>query len=80
MSGPPEPEELESALKQYAIYERPIDYPEGYVVREWLITAGEALPGHSWRAATLEEARAQLPEGVSKLPDFGDPNALEVWM
>lgn len=81
MSGP-EPEDLERAVKHYAIYAHPDDFREGYVVREWLIAAGHTLPGERWHAATLEEARALLPAGVTKIAD-GDPQErkiVEVWM
>jgi hypothetical protein len=77
-----QPEDLEGALKQYAIYERPSDHPGGYVVREWLVTAGTALPGDSSRAETLDAARALLPEGVTRISgqDPNEPQIVEVWM
>lgn len=83
MEGGPQPEDLEKALKQYAIYEHPDDHPEGYVLREWLILPGQTLPGDSHKVATLEAARALLPVGVSKVSQGPDPDApklVEVWM
>jgi deferrochelatase/peroxidase EfeB len=79
----PQPEDLEKALKQYAIYERPDDHPESYVLREWLILPGQTLPGDSHKVATLEAARALLPAGVSKVSEGPEPDApklVEVWM
>jgi hypothetical protein len=71
----------ETQIKQYAIYERPTDYPEGYVVREWLVTSAGAQPGQSWRAATLEAARDLLPAGTERVAaEDPDPAILEVWM
>jgi len=83
MGAEPQPEDLEKALKQYAIYERPDDHPEGCVLREWLVLPGQTLPGDSHKVATLEEARALLPDGVSKVSEGPEPDApklVEVWM
>jgi hypothetical protein len=83
MEDGPQPEDLEKALKQYAIYEHPDDHPEGYVLREWLILPGQTLPGDSHKVATLEAARALLPAGVSKVSQGPEPDApklVEVWM
>ncbi len=83
MEAGPQPEDLEKALKQYAIYEHPDDHPDGYVLREWLILPAQTLPGDSHKVATLEEARALLPAGVSKVsegPEPGATNLVEVWM
>jgi deferrochelatase/peroxidase EfeB len=83
MEDTPQPEDLEKAIKQYAIYEHPDDYRDGYVLRELLILPGQTLPGDSHRVATLEAARALLPAGVSKISEGPEPNApklVEVWM
>lgn len=83
MEAGPQPEELEKAHKQYAIYEHPDDHPEGYVLREWLTLPRQTLPGDSHKVATLEEARALLPPGATKVsegPEPGVSNLLEVWI
>jgi len=83
MESGPQPEDLKTALKQYAIYEHPRDYPDGYVVRDWLVTrGGDVLPGDSQRAESLDAARALLPPGATKVsgPDLDDPTIIEVWM
>jgi hypothetical protein len=69
-------------LKQYAIYDHPIDYPDSFVVREWLVRPGEVDVGDARIAATLEEARAMIPAGATLVEagDFGDPKIIEVWM
>lgn len=70
-----------AVIKHYAIYERPRDYPNGYVVREWYIDAGTITPGEARTAPSLEAARALLPSGVEKVPNpESDPAILEVWM
>ena len=57
----------------YAIYKNPKDHPTGYVLREWLVVAGETQPGDSHRVDTLEEARALLPEEATRI-DSTDPD------
>lgn len=70
-----------TVVRQYAIYEHPSDYPDGYVVREWRIDSGTPVPGEARTAATLEDARGLLPAGVEKVPvPENDPAILEVWM
>lgn len=83
MEGGPQPEDIENALKQYAIYKHPDDHPRGYVLREWLILPGLTLPGDSQKVATLEAARELLPPGVSKVsegPEPDVPKLVELWM
>jgi hypothetical protein len=72
----------QEVVRQYAIYEHPLDYPEGYVVREWLITAGKVEAGEGKQAPTLEEAHKLLPDGVSQIQNPGetDEKIIEVWM
>ena len=76
------PAALEQAIRQFVIYERPADYPDGYVVREWQITPGKAEPGQAWTAATLEAARSLLPTGVTLIAGRGqnEPPIVEVWI
>lgn len=66
----------------YAIYEHPSDLPEGYVVRQWLIGAGETQPGDATRHVSLAEARASLPPGAEQVGGVGpdDPTIIETWM
>lgn len=73
----------ENRTTQYAIYEHPIDYPEGYVVREWYVSAEGPEPGPAKTADTLDEAHALLPDGVQLVEDHGtppEPQLIEVWM
>ena len=71
----------EQVIRQYVIYEHPADYPEGYVVREWEITAGEVQIGPAQPAATLEEARSLIPPGATQI-EVGpqeDKTIIEIW-
>jgi hypothetical protein len=56
----------------WTIYDRPLDYPGGFVVVPWTIRGGTQLRGDSLRAGTLEEARALVPAGLYCLGR--DPN------
>lgn len=69
-------------IRQYAIYDYPTDFPDSFVMREWLVDGDKVTPGDARTARTLEEARALIPEGAERLPDFSgdDPKIIEVWM
>jgi hypothetical protein len=70
------------SITQYAIYDHPADFPDGYVVRTWLIEAGQVQAGEARTAATLEEARALIPPGTELIENVyeDDPKIIEVWM
>lgn len=72
----------QAPFRQYAIYDHPRDYPDHFVVREWLIFPGHTQPGDAWLAETIEEARTVLPSGTTQIsgPDPKDPILIEVWM
>lgn len=68
----------------WAIYERPKDYPDGFIARKWdctvfpPIATEEILTGE-----TLHDVRLQLSkESIGKLPRFptDDPCLVEVWL
>jgi hypothetical protein len=73
---------VSGTISQWAIYERPSDFRDGYVVRQWLITGDEIQPGDATRHASLEEARASLPPDALRISgvDPNDPTIIEVWM
>jgi len=71
----------------WAIYEKPDDYRDGYVLRRWLVSGESVQPGASSRHATLPEARAGLPPGAQRVPASApetgipvDPKIIEVWL
>lgn len=76
------------------IYEKPSDFPDDYVVREWKIqgrvnestgqlddfqmTSGEVFG----KKGSLEEARKLIPDGwvrIGKFPGLEDPVIVESW-
>lgn len=68
-------------LRQFTIYDHPLDYPTGFVVREWLISAAGLTSGRAWRAPTLDAARALIPDELFCLPRdvTDDPVIVETW-
>jgi hypothetical protein len=75
-------------LAYFVIYRHPADYPEGYVVRRWTLEKRpprldpEEVPGQAWPVATLEAARALVPEGLARFTRApnDDPAILETWL
>lgn len=80
-------EENRQTLEHYVIYERPKDYPDKFVVRRWVIKAGneeEALIADKAAVLvnTLEQARAVVPQGLYRIPraQEDDPVIVETWI
>lgn len=74
-----------SGLYQWVIYEKPKDYPSGFVVRRWLISTEGDCGIYPERlalyAASLLEARALVPAGLYCLARSPEDDAciVEVW-
>ena len=70
-----------SSLRQYTIYDHPRDFPGGFVVREWEISAGGMASVRAWTAPSLEAARELIPEGLFCLQRDAadDPVIVETW-
>jgi len=68
----------------WTIYQRPKDYPKGYVVRRHYAMADGSVKydTKAWVADTLEEIRAGLPPGLRNIGrhDSDNPAILEVWI
>lgn len=67
----------------YVIYDKPADWPNGFVVRVWIVSRAIVVPGPVLGSdvATLEEARALVPVGhvnIGRNPE-DDPTIVEVW-
>ena len=64
----------------YAIYEKPLDYPESFVVRRWVGMTPDQHP--TAVVPTLTAARQQVPDGLICLPRYrsDDPVIVEVWI
>lgn len=66
----------------WTIFERPLDYPEGFVTRRQRATAGRIeVDEFKYCSPSLEQARSHVPAGLHCLPrQEGDPPFLvEVW-
>ena len=70
-------------LSMWTVYDRPRDYPHGYIARRCEIrSAGRIVQTTEVRiGATLEEVRAQLPPGCTAGRGIAedDPVIVEVW-
>jgi hypothetical protein len=70
-------------LKMYVVYDHPKDFPDRYVVREWLVT-DNATPGDVlFMSSKVDEIRATLKKldlyPIPKNP-ADDPKILETWI
>lgn len=77
------PGSLADYLKVWTVYERPTDYPNGFVAR--LHLAGAHASGPTTAAffgPTLDSVRAQLPPGLVRLDRHAcdKPQIVEVWL
>jgi hypothetical protein len=71
-------------LVQYTVYDHPLDYPDDFVVRRWIIGPGfyGSEPELFARGRTLEEVRSRLPGGLFCLnrEPADDPAIVETWI
>jgi hypothetical protein len=79
----------EQAAKSYmsiwAVFERPLDYPEGYVIRQSVVMANPVrivISPFSVKTDALREARQKLPRGLRRLPrqPFDPPFVIESYL
>lgn len=69
-------------LSMWMVYRHPLDFPNQYVARRWLVTV-EPIPTDDLLIADdLESLRGKLPVGLLPLaPSPGDdPNIVETWL
>lgn len=73
---------FEDDLTIWTIYDRPADFPEGFVVRPWTVTRGGVVPGGAYVAPSLEDARAAVPAGLFRMDRAPDDDAriVETWL
>jgi hypothetical protein len=73
---------LGERLAFWTVYERPKDYPQGFVARRFEIQAGLPLAtDNAFFGPTLESVRAQIPKGLLRIardPD-DEPQIVEIW-
>lgn len=72
-------------LTMYTIYEKPLDYPEYFVVRKWKIVRPDINPisdGILGISKTLEGARKLLPADCACLArdESDEPQIVESWL
>lgn len=70
-------------MKQYVIYDKPKDYPNAFVLREWIINAGEVIAGDLLIIdEDIYKVREKIPDGCVMIPPFDndDPAIFEVWI
>jgi hypothetical protein len=74
---------MTEALETWTIYDRPLDYPDGYVARRFLIRHGAALATHiAYYGPTLDSVREQIPQGlfcIARNPG-DEPQIVETWL
>lgn len=69
-------------MRMYVIYERPRDYPDRYVLRQWIID-GEARPtGWFVVAETLDAVRKFVPRQCIRFErnPSDEPQIVESWI
>jgi len=71
-------------LEMWTVYDHPLDHPEHFVARRWVIEAeGPRATGTLYKSAELERIRAAMRAfGLVKLDrdPADDPKIVEVWL
>jgi hypothetical protein len=69
-------------LTVWTIYAHPLDYPNGYVVAEWITDGTGPKRGTALYAPDLDAARKLIPPNLYRMnrsPD-DDPTIAETWL
>lgn len=75
--------QLDDLLRFWVIYEKPLDFPNSFVVRQWIVNNGESQPEPGYiLAPDLATARAAIPAARYRLPrsERDEPQIVEVWV
>lgn len=73
-------------LSMWTIYDHPDDYPEGYVVRRWIVgRKGQTLAGDAYFGETLDAVRWFLGQHYPGMVRFArspgdDDKIVETWL
>lgn len=70
-------------MTMYVLYKKPLDYPQGYVLRRWTITEGKSVPHEGgWRGYTKEDLEELVPNDMVWTPRHvtDDPCIEGVWI
>ncbi len=74
---------MSDCLTIFIIYKYPNDYPQGWVVKRWIIDSEGAQPDIlSLQADTLARARQMIPEGLVRFSrnKDDDESVFESWL
>jgi hypothetical protein len=84
------PEQLQAAKKPegaitfWVIYDRPKDFPDGYVLRaQWATKGGITASQEAWYSKTIDNLHSLLPMwALTRMGPYpgDDPCIAEVWM
>lgn len=76
-----------NGLMHYAVYDKPLDYPNGYVIRRYVITESGTQPTREVYTADTDEILDNIREefrrcGLTVIPRMKNdhPSVVEVWM
>ena len=71
-----------TTLEMWTIYEHPLDYPDGFVVRRFTLDGLGAIPGEASYVDSLEAARAVVPPGLALIPRsvYDEVQIVESWL
>ncbi len=66
-------------LELWTVYDSPIDLPERFVARKWLL---DQPTSELLQDQTLDGLRGKLPQGLTRLPRApqDDPKIVETWI
>ncbi|WP_439891569.1 hypothetical protein ACS7SF_02715 [Ralstonia sp. 25C] len=69
------------ALEMWTVYERPKEYPQGFLARRWIVTDIAMATETYYTAPTLSQVRECLPGGLFCQPraELDDPAIVETW-
>jgi hypothetical protein len=73
-----------ASLGIFTVYHNPLDYPGKFVVRRSVVSAGRVVTDRDPLAVvwSLEQARAAIPRGLTRLPRMPEDEIqiVEVWL
>lgn len=73
-------------MRMWVIYDKPLDFPNSVVVREWTVSASGPVPKTGWPLAigpSVDAVRGAVPPGTVRVQGPGDdpdPCIVEVWI
>jgi len=74
---------MKTQVDIWTVYERPTDYPSGFVARLHVVSEGETNPTDTaFFGPTLESVRKQIPQGLYRMDrcPLDEPQIVEVWL